>query len=122
MSHYNKMQLGTYMYMLRNGDYPELKEGRILKISKDDLRLHEIQLLWSAELEKEIVGYWTTLNGYWNKKMIPACTCNDYEQNAKTGKGFMADKKYNPYFFNGQPCSIEWFAQHKEIADKWRNK
>lgn len=109
MSHYNKMQLGTYMYMLRKGKYPELQEGRILKISKDDLRLHEIQLLWSKELEKEVYGYWATLNGYWKKKTMPECTCAKYEVNKKTGVGFMADKKYNPFFYNGQPCSLEWY-------------
>lgn len=114
MSHYNRMQLGTYMYMLRKGEYPELQEGRILKISKDDLRLHEIQLLWSKELEKEVYGYWATLNGYWKKKTMPECTCAKYEVNKKTGVGFMADKKYNPFFYNGQPCSLEWYELCKK--------
>ena len=113
MSHYNKMQLGTYMYMLRK-EKPELDESRILKISKDDLRLHEIVLLWTPDLEKEIVGYWRTLNGYWEKKTIPKCTCADYEKNNKTGVGFMADAKYNPYYYNGEPCSIDLYNQWKE--------
>jgi len=144
MSHYNKMQLGTYLYMLRkglgifnefdvkqanHGELPQkagtiteymgvrindLSEARILKISKDDLRLHEQQLLWSPELEKEVVGYWRTLNGYWKKKTIPKCTCADYEKNSKTGVGFMADKRYNPYYYNEQPCSIEYYNSWKE--------
>lgn len=114
MSVFHRMQLGTYMYMLRKGKYPELQEGRILKISKDDLRLHEIQLLWSKELEKEVYGYWATLNGYWKKKTMPECTCAKYEVNKKTGVGFMADKKYNPFFYNGQPCSLEWYELCKK--------
>ena len=152
MSHYNRMQLGTYMYMLRKqvlelraeekrlmggkepsedvdaleslgwriGSLPSkelVSESRILKISKDDLRLHEIQLLWTESLEKDVVGYWSTLNGYWKNKKLPNCTCADYEKNKKTGIGFMADPKYNPFYYNGEPCSLEWFA--KEGVDSW---
>lgn len=129
MSHYNRMQLGTYMYMLRREavnpqheffveadyDLPDhgwgltsLSEARILKISKDDLRLYEMQLLWSGGLEKDVVGYWRTLNGYWKKKTIPKCTCADYEN------GFLATEKYNPYFYEGEPCSIKYYKEWKE--------
>lgn len=134
MSHYNKMQLGTYMYMLRNNPEQlkitldsrvlnkvvesaptgELTEARILKISKDDLRLHEIQLLWSDELESEVMAYWTVLNEHWKNKTLPPCTCADYEKNNKTGVGFMADKKYNPFWYQGEPCSIEWYKKWKK--------
>ena len=124
MSHYNRMQLATYMYLIKNAtdpdlvplleDVPNLDESRILKISKDDLRLHEIVLNWTPDLEKEIVGYWRTLNGYWEKKTIPKCTCADYEKNSKTGVGFMADPKYNPYYYNGEPCSIDLYNEWKE--------
>lgn len=107
MSHYHKMQLGTYMYMLRNSDYPELTEGRILKIEKDTMRMLEEQLLWTAQLEKEIVGYWSTLNGYWKRQVIPRCTCADFEG------GFLARERYNPYFFDGEPCSIKLYEQWK---------
>lgn len=145
MSYYNKIQLGTYMYMLRKqtlwscnhdgmslknksgwcalgcgSDYnrmdklPELTEARILKISKDDLRLHEQQLLWSDELSSEVRDYWTSLNKYWKEKKLPPCTCADYEKNSKTGIGFMADPRYNPFFFEGEPCSIKWYTKCKE--------
>lgn len=103
MSVFHRMQLGTYMYMLRQGKYPELDEGRILKISKDDLRMHEDQLIWSEGLEKDVVGYWKTLNGYFRKKTLPKCTCADFEG------GFMAKERYNPFYYNGQPCSLEWY-------------
>lgn len=120
MSHYHKMQLGTYMYMLRNGsvkslredwngvDLGKLTEARIMKISKDDLRMSEEQLMWTPALEKEIVGYWSTLNGYWKAKTIPKCTCADREG------GFMAKEKWNPFWFNGEPCSLEYYQQWKE--------
>jgi hypothetical protein len=133
MSHYNRMQLGTYMYMLRQKNWlakratkfdlepkhapantKDLTEARILKVSKDDLRLHEQQLLWSPELEKEVYSYWSTLNGYWAAKKIPACTCAKFEINKKTGGGFMADPKYNPYYYQGEPCSITWYKKWKE--------
>ena len=113
MSRYHAMQLGTYLYMLRK-DYPDLKEARICNVSKDDWRMSEVQLLWSPKLEKEVFEYWSTLNGYWKEKKIPKCTCADYEVNAKTGKGFMADPRYNPFFYEGEPCSLEWFKKWKE--------
>lgn len=88
-----------------------IEDSRVLKISKDDLMLLEQQLLWTPDLEKEVVGYWKTLNGYWNSRSIPACTCANYEINTKTGKGFMADEKYNDYFWQGEPCSLEWMKK-----------
>lgn len=136
MSHYHRMQLGTYMYMLRNGSekiepsaytvqyaspgvpgkvkgfrkfaYPDLTEGRILKISKDDLRMTEEQLLWTPNLEKDIVSYWATLNGYWAAKTIPKCTCKDYEG------GFMSKEAYNPFYYEDEPCSLAWLKKWKE--------
>jgi len=126
MSVFHRMQLGTYMYMLRkneqqgvlqeadmNGGYTthDLSEARILKISKDDLRMHEDQLIWTEGLEKDVVGYWKTLNGYWKRKQLPNCTCADFEG------GFMAKERYNPFYYNGEPCSLAWFA--KEGVDSW---
>lgn len=119
MSHYHRYQLATYMYMLRkmkvlvtedDDGHPmfnveNLSDGRILKISKDDLRLSEQVLTWSPQLEKEVVGYWQTLNGYWKAQKLPKCTCADYEH------GFMAREKYNPYFYDGEPCSEVWFKE-----------
>jgi hypothetical protein len=120
MSHFHKMQLGTYMYMIRKGhiggtlsDEDErrykltsnLSDARILKISKDDLRMDEQQLLWSSELEREVVQYWTTLARYLEQKKLPRCTCGDHEG------GFMAREAYNDYWFDGEPCSIKWLLR-----------
>jgi hypothetical protein len=143
IGHYHKMQLGTYMYMLRKdggnslyGDNVEaqnvfvdlldgtlrpaaitsLSEGRILTISKDDLRMREHQLMWSPDLEKEIVGYWKTLQGYWNAGKLPACTCLNYDggfMSKRSKKG----KVYNPYFYNDTPCSLEWVSQFDEFKE-----
>jgi len=124
MSHYHTMQLGTYMYMLRKGlnerlfDYKMqilgLTEGRILTISKDDLRMDETVLMWNDGLNQAVTNYWTELNGYWNAKKLPVCTCAEYEKNDRTGIGFMADSKYNPYYFQGEPCSLTWYKIWKE--------
>lgn len=128
MSHYHRYQLGTYLYMLRKEaakagtensnkwKYPihNLSEARICLISKDDLRMAELQLMWTPDLEKEIVGYWKTLNGYWKNRKIPKCTCADYEINSKTKKGFMADPRYNPYYYENEPCSLAWYQKYKE--------
>jgi len=89
----------------------DLTEARILNISKDDLRMSETQLFWSPELEKEVLEYWNSLNAHWKAHTLPKCTCGDYEG------GFMAKDKYNPYFFNGEPCSIEWYKVWKENND-----
>lgn len=126
ISFYHKMQLGTYMYMLRKGahdpnyefatDYEEgwkladLTEARILKISKDDLRMDENLLLWSDELFYEISDYWNTLNQYWDDKKIPPCTCHKHEG------GFLAKELYNPYFYEGEPCSLALYEKFKEAA------
>jgi len=85
-----------------------LTEGRILKIDKDALRMSEEQLMWSPQLEKEVVGYWRTLNGYWAKQTIPKCTCDKYEG------GFLAKPQWNGYFYAGEPCSIKLYEKFKE--------
>lgn len=120
-SYFHRMQLATYMYMLRNKKEPQafqvnkyqplvqnLTEARILKISKDDLRMSEERLMWSDELEKEIVGWWTTLNKWWASRKLPPCTCADREG------GFMAKEAYNPYFYDGEPCSLKYYQAWKE--------
>jgi len=141
MGNYHTMQLATYMYMLNNKQQELLNsitnmkmealkykipvgeidpawtgpvtEARILSISKDDLRMHETQLMWSPELEKRVYEYWSTLNGYWKAKTMPRCTC------AENDGGFMArrsskGKVYNDYFYNDEPCSLEWYQLWKE--------
>lgn len=125
-SYFHKMQLGTYMYMIRhwpagrkvlgweNGtndslwETKGLTEARTLNIEKDTLRMAEVQYMWSDELEKEIVGYWTSLNAAWKSKKLPPCTCADHEN------GFMALEKWNGYFYEGEPCSIKWYEKFKE--------
>lgn len=120
MSYYHKMQVATYLYMLRKrptnvirfDDFPgisleDLTEARILKISKDDLRLSEQQLFWSDELEKEVVAYWTELNKLWKARKLPSCTCADHEG------GFLAKEKYNGFFYEGEPCSLAWLTKCK---------
>jgi len=111
-SHYHKMQVGTYIYMLRKGEFKGLEEGRILLISKDDLRMKEQEVRWTPELAKAVHGYWSTLNGYWKKQTIPSCSCADFEG------GFLAKKQYNDYYYNGEPCSLEWYEMMKRVGLK----
>lgn len=85
----------------------DLTEARILSISKDDLRMDEKQLLWSQALWNEVRDYWTSLNYHWKMKTLPPCTCADHEN------GFMAQEKYNPYFYQNSPCSIDWYEEFK---------
>lgn len=120
MSYFHRMQLATYMYMLRKempridalgneatrGQY--VNEARILKIEKDTLMMGEQQLLWSDELSREVNDYWTTLNAYWNNKKIPPCTCADREG------GFMAKPQYNPFYYEGEPCSLQYYQEWRK--------
>jgi hypothetical protein len=120
MSHFHRMQLGTYMYMLRkdpakltthyhNHDtMHELLEARILKIEKDALMMGEQKLMWTPDLEKDVVEFWRTLNGYWKKQTMPKCTCADYEG------GFMAKEAYNGYYYDGEPCSMKYYKEWKD--------
>lgn len=116
---YHKMQLGTYLYMLRvSGKYPKVSEGRILTISKDDLRLREAQLIFTPDVEKEVVSYWTTLNGYWNNKLLPKCTCLNHD-GGFMGKRSKKGKIYGDYFYEEQPCNLKWVIKHKELLEGW---
>lgn len=118
MSYYHKMQLGTYLYMLRNtwdeamGAHTKLKvgeltEARILKIEKENLMMMEQQLTWGPELESEVLEYWKSLNAHWKAKTLPQCTCEAHEG------GFMAKEKFNPYYYGGEPCSLEYYKLWK---------
>jgi hypothetical protein len=94
-----------------------LTEGRILKIDKDALRMSEEQLFWSDELEDRVKSYWTKLNEYWDNKAWPPCTCKDREG------GFMANEKFNPYFYGGEPCSLAYYARcvKEQLITDWRH-
>ena len=72
----------------------------------------EQQLMWTPDLERDVVQYWTTLNGYWKAQTLPKCTCNDFEQD-KDGIGFMAKPAYNGYYYEGEPCSLEYYKKWK---------
>lgn len=95
-----------------------LTESRIMTISKDDLRIMETQLMWSPQLEKEVVGYWKTLNGYWRERKIPACTCLNHD-GGFMGKRSAKGKVYNPYFYDDEPCSMKWVEQTLKEG-KWQ--
>lgn len=113
VSHYHRMQVGTYLYMLRKmKEYKELSEARVLIIEKDTLRTKEFQVIWDKDLAIEVYQYWSTLNGYWKANKLPNCTCANYEG------GFMAKEAYNDYYYNGEPCSLELFNLWQESKKK----
>lgn len=120
MSYFHRLQLGTYIYEVRKlqqekvkpswlDNLPLLEEGRIAKVSKDDLRMAEEQLLWDAELQRDVLNYWQQLNTAWQTYQktgtLPPCTCADHEG------GFMSKELYNPYFYGNEPCSIDYFKR-----------
>lgn len=120
INYFRRLQLGTYIYILRNElptKYPpqfsQIFEGRILNISKDDLRLSENILAYDEQVEADVLDYWQGLNKAWETyqktKILPKCTCADPE---KAG-GFMGrrskkGKIFNDYFYRETPCSDEW--------------
>lgn len=119
----HRMQVGTYMYEIRKGNYglpgllpyirgllDDLTEARTNNIEKDTLRQAEVQYLYDDELEKDVVDYWTKLNEYWNSQKLPPCTC----------ESFMATERYNDYFYNGKPCSLEHAKKHPQLKENWK--
>jgi hypothetical protein len=115
LSHFHRMQVGTYLYMLRKGEYKDLSEGRILILEKDTLRTKEFEVHWNKELAMDVHNYWSTLNGYWANSTMPNCTCADFEG------GFMAKPLYNDYYFNGEPCSLTWFKKWQDSKKEIEN-
>lgn len=110
---YHKMQLGTYLYMVNKKRSKKVKEGRILTISKDDLRLDEKGIDWTPELKEEVEDYWQTLNKYWKNNKMPQCTCAE-KDGGFMGKRSKKGKIYNDFFYNDEPCSMEWMKLTKE--------
>lgn len=114
---YHKMQVGTYLYMLnKSKEFGLIKEGRLLHISKDDLRQMEQQVLWTKELALEVLDYWKSMNAAWvNFKefgKLPPCTCDKHDG------GFLAKPAYNPWYYDGEPCSATWMKRKlKEMRD-----
>jgi hypothetical protein len=93
----------------------DLTEARTLKISKDDLRLAEVQYMWSDELESEILVYWLELQAAWElykqDGILPDCTCADHEG------GFLAKEAYNPFYKYDEPCSLQHYQEWRESQD-----
>ncbi len=116
----HRMQVGTYMYLLRE-EYPTLTLARIMEISKDDFLIREIGLQWSDELKADIEAYWTELNDWWEiyhkTGKLPPCTCEE-----RVGSWFSTRNKYgkvwHDFFYEGTPCSQKWFDMWKEKQDK----
>ena len=87
--------------------------SKLLSISKDDLRMHEQQLIWSDNLESQVFDYWNELNAYWKNKKMPKCTCLDHD-GGFMGKRSAKGKFYNDFFYEDEPCSIKWYKKCKE--------
>ena len=72
----------------------------------------EEPLFWNEDLEHDVKEYWEDLQEAWEEYQqsgeLPPCTCFMYEN------GFMGNAKYNPYYYNDSPCSIDWFNLWKE--------
>lgn len=109
LSYYHEMQVGTYLYMLNHQNvFGTVDEARILKISKDDLTMMEYQVLHSPGLQLRVLDYWRELNEWWGGRKLPPCSCSDHDN------GFMAKEAYNPYYYQGEPCSIAWFELNRK--------
>ena len=107
---YHKMQLASYCYFLRR-QFPELTEMRMLYISKDDLRVEEVEIPYTQELEDKVLKELEILNENWEKEELPPRIVKDYhdiyDENSwmcakKVGKprkdGSYLFKPFCPYF------------------------
>lgn len=73
--HY-QMQLAAYMTLMKKLDTP-VDKGRILYVSKDDLRTLELTYFLTPEKEKAVLDEVALLNKHWADKTLPPCTCDD---------------------------------------------
>ncbi len=89
---YHKSQLMSYVYFLRKQKYPQLEEGRMFYISKDDLRTVEVPVWYNKEWEKKIEAELTLLNEYWKKGELPPRIVKDY-RNASEPEAWQCAKK-----------------------------
>lgn len=71
--HY-QMQLAAYMTLMKRAGTP-VDEGRILYVSKDDLRTLELTYHLTPEKEKAVLDEVGLLNKHWKDKTLPDCTC-----------------------------------------------
>ena len=107
---YHKMQLASYCYFLRQ-QFPGLEEMRMFYISKDDLRVEEVPVWYTQELEDKVLKELNTLNKFWALGELPPRITKDYHSltcpNAwqcakKVGKvrkdGSYRYKPFCPYF------------------------
>ena len=74
---YHKMQLASYCYFLRR-QFPELTEMRMLYVSKDDLRVEEVEIPYTQELEDKVLKELEILNKNWEKGELPPRIVKDY--------------------------------------------
>lgn len=68
---HHQIQLASYVLFLQK-DYPDLDEGRLLYISKDDLCLKEIPLKLTQEWKKKVLKELKVLNKYYKIGKIPS--------------------------------------------------
>jgi len=87
MDNHYRAQLHSYCYFLRhfgywenNGDgtkgqhhgpFPNLRDCRILYVSKDDSRWMEIGVPYTDEAEERFIQEIMTLRGYWDRQQLP---------------------------------------------------
>jgi len=116
MGQLHRMQLGTYLMMLQK-DHPKLVDAMIYEFEKDNGRYRFQSIKWDNVLENDVKGFWRALNASWGAYKeygeIPDCTCHLID-NGWMAKRTKLGKVYNDYFFNNEPCSLEWFARNKE--------
>ena len=64
------LQIASYLYFIRY-KYPDIKEGRILYINKNNLTEVEHIVKLTPDLEARILSELRDLNGYWNRNEVP---------------------------------------------------
>lgn len=85
--HHHKMQLAAYMLLLKRAKTP-VDEGRILYVSKDDLRTLDLSYQLTKELEDDVIAEVNLLNKHWAEKTIPPCWCGKEPVEWQLEKGY----------------------------------
>ena len=76
-AHHYVWQGQAYVWMVRNNhDLPPVNKGRIVLISKDDLRIAEFPFFWNEETwGTALTDYYNRLNEAWHSESLSLCTC-----------------------------------------------
>lgn len=69
-------QMFTYWSFLRD-DYQSLDQATLAYMKREDFEAVEFNYVWDSDIAVKVSEEWSPLIDFWNKQIIPPCTCNE---------------------------------------------